>query len=392
MEHLFSYSLSDSDLEDSEIEAVLEAMEIEPSVREENEPVTVRADEAAVVPPARNFRLNAKNLYLTYPQCDEDPAFIIEQCRCYWEDDLVWVVCGREQHMDGNNHLHIAISLKRRVDYRQPDCLDWLAGQHGNYQVLKNKARCLKYCTKEDDFEEFGIDVLQYLEAATTHKSQKSVEVAQGVMNDESLPSLNLRFPGFFLMNLPKIQTYQSWCEVMKSLDSGNLLEFPTVFQAGLSNSEGQILTWIGGNLMGRPTRAFSTRQLFLHGETNLGKTSLLMLLAKFFRIFWTPMDEDFYDGYSDKDYDLIIMDEFKCQKQISWLNGFVQGSPHKLRIKGGQVTKMKNLPVIVTSNYSLAECYIFEQGSVALAALERRFEEVHLTSNIFMLLDRILA
>lgn len=392
-----NFSWSDSDLELDELEAMAEAEEIDgpEPMSEEEESAPLEASEGSqVVPPARNFRLNAKNLFLTYPQCEEHPDFLIEQCRAYWGEDLQWVVCGREQHQDGNDHLHVVIGLKKKVNLRNADCLDFLAGKHGDYRSMGSKKKALEYATKDGDYEEWGIETSVYLEAQRSHKSQQSVKVAEGVMNGDTLASLNGQFPGFFLMNLPKIQTYQSWFETMQSLDSGNLKDFPTIFPLGLSNTEVRILTWIGGNLIGRPHRAFSSKQLFLYGITSLGKTSLLILLAKFFRIFWTPMDEDFYDGYSDKDYDLIVMDEFKAQKKITWLNGFVQGSPHKLRIKGGQIMKRKNLPVIVTSNYRIAGCYYkaAELGSVALAALQRRFEEVELTSNIFSLLDRIDA
>ncbi len=392
---VMDFSWSDSDLEFDELEAMAEAVEIEGMDEEEVEELMDDPMEVEEVErPVRNFRLNAKNLFLTYPQCEEHPEFLIEQCREYWGDDLEWVVCGREQHQDGNDHLHVVIGLKKKVNLRQADCLDFLAGKHGDYRSMGSKKKALEYATKDGDFEEFGIDVANYLEAQRTHKTQQSVEVAQGVMNGDDLATLNGRFPGFFLMNLPRIQTYQSWYEVMQSLDSGNLRDLPVIFPTGLTTTEVQILSWINGNLMGQPIRAFSSKQLFLHGRTSLGKTSLLMLLAKFFRIFWTPMDEDFYDGYSDKDYDLIVMDEFKAQKKITWLNGFVQGSPHKLRIKGGQIMKRKNLPVIVTSNYSIAGCYhkAAELGSVALTALERRFEEVELTTNIFSLLDRLEA
>ena len=383
-------SLSDSELEESEREAILDAMEIENSGNEEDEVMQVLPDASPPGPKAHNFRIAAKKLFLTYPQCEEHPEFVVQQCIDYWGADLDWVVCGRELHMDGNEHLHVAIALKKRVDFKSPDCLDFLVGQHGDYRTMKNKVKCLRYCTKEGDFEEHGIDVEVFLEAHRSHKTVQSVEVAQGVMNGDTLVSLNLRFPGFFLQNLPKIQTYQSWYEVMQSLDSGNMTALPEISPLMLSNTERRIFSWIGGNLIGSPTRAFSKPQLFLHGITSLGKTSLLMLLAKSFRVFWTPMDEDFYDGYSDNDYDLIVMDEFKAQKKITWLNGFVQGSPHKMRIKGGQVTKAKNLPVIVTSNYSLAGCYHHAavDGSVALEALQRRFEEIELTENIFTLLD----
>ncbi len=387
-------SWSDSDLQEDERIALEEAEEVEGKGKEEESSEEMSLEAAPVhevIVERISFRLNAKNLYLTYPQCDEDPSVVISQCLGYWGDDLEWVVCGQELHMDGNYHLHIAISLKKRVDYRSPDCLDWIVGKHGDYRVMKNKSKCLKYVTKEGVFEEHGIDVMAYLEAHKTHKSVQSVEVAQGVMNKETLVSLNVRFPGFFLMNLPKIQTYQSWFEVTQSLDSGSLTELPLINPLGLTVDEMKLHIWIGKNLHGRPDRRFGTKQLYLLGSTGLGKTSLLMTLAKHYRIFWMPMEEDFYDTYQDELYDLIVLDDFKAQKKIQFLNRFVQGSPEPLRIKGGQVMKRKNLPVIVTSNYRLEDCYhnTFDRNPGIIDTVKRRFEVVHLVCNIFTLLDR---
>jgi hypothetical protein len=95
------------------------------------------------------------------------------------------------------------------------------------------------------------------------------------------------------------------------------------------------------------------------------------------------PLGEDFYDSYNDDDYDLITADEFKAHKQITFLNEFVQGGLlMNLRIKGGQIYKKKNLPVIICSNYSIEECYS-KSKYVAIDSLQQRFLEVPLISPI---------
>ena len=36
-------------------------------------------------------------------------------------------------------------------------------------------------------------------------------------------------------------------------------------------------------------------------------------------RVYWWPKDEHWWDGYEDGAYDLIVLDEFKSQKKITY-------------------------------------------------------------------------
>lgn len=90
------------------------------------------------------------------------------------------------------------------------------------------------------------------------------------------------------------------------------------------------------------------------------------------------PLGEDFYDTYDDDAYDLIIADEYKAQKTITFLNDFLQGGmAMNLRIKGGQIMKRKNLPSIFCSNHSISEAY-HKANAISINALKERFTEIY--------------
>ena len=93
-------------------------------------------------------------------------------------------------------------------------------------------------------------------------------------------------------------------------------------------------------------------------------------------------MEEEFYDQYSD-DYDLVVMDEFKGQKKITFLNEFLQGSTMSIRKKGSQGIKQKNLPVIILSNLTLETCYRKANEDGRLDSLRARLEIVEVDSFI---------
>ncbi len=350
-------------------------------------------EDAPAAPVVRTFRLAAKHMYLTYPQCDTTKEDAMQAIKDHFgEDRIDYVIVGHELHEDGGNHLHIALGLKRAVNYKRSDCLDWVVGQHGNYQVTRDRVRVFTYCTKDGDFVEHGVDAMQYIRARKKHKSAKSEVVATGLAEGQTLQSLNSQFPGFFLMNLPKIKTYQSWLEQTQSPISGELSVWSNFNPLGLNPSEMQVMNWMQSNMIGRPTRAFGMEQLYIHGPTGVGKTSFVMNLTTTFRAYWTPMEENFFDAYSDKAFDFIVFDEFRGQKTIQFMNAFVQGAPKTLRIKGGQVMKRKNLPVIILSNFSPAACYrnVAESNPVVMESFVRRFKVVEVTDNLFTLLNRM--
>lgn len=97
-------------------------------------------------------------------------------------------------------------------------------------------------------------------------------------------------------------------------------------------------------------------------------------------------MDVKVYDEYEDKDYDLIVMDEFKAQKSITWMNGFVQGGlPFPLNRRYVGTRKEKNLPVIVLSNYSIRGAYekVNMFNPERLDSLEGRFVQINVNKFI---------
>jgi len=109
------------------------------------------------------YRLNAQQLFLTFPKPPEDTK----------KEDIIsffdatypceWIVVGRELHKDGTPHFHVCCRLLKKMDTTNPREFDWLFNKHGNYQAMKSKSKCIGYCTKDGDFIAEGIDVRPFL-------------------------------------------------------------------------------------------------------------------------------------------------------------------------------------------------------------------------------------
>lgn len=95
----------------------------------------------------KSFRLQAKHLFLTYPQCSLEPTKALEILN-ERVDRISQYVIAREQHKDGTPHLHVYLCLDRKIHIRDPKFFD-LEGHHGNYQSCRSAGAVLKYVTKD---------------------------------------------------------------------------------------------------------------------------------------------------------------------------------------------------------------------------------------------------
>lgn len=317
-----------------------------------------------------NFRLQAKKLFLTYPQCDVDKGdALVKIMELFLDYDVEWIVVAREKHKDGSNHLHCAINLNTKLHTRNPHKLDCIGGKHGNYQVMRNPSKVLAYIIKDGDYVEHGITVEDYLNCIKSKTSTKSCVVATKILQrDWAMEDVLAEYPGFFMMNKRKIEDFYSYVVLMSEEKQ---VDWYGIRSKSQTKVEKRIEKWINKNV--REVREFKQRQLYIYGPPNTGKTSLINLLEKSLHIYYMPV-EDFYDHYEDGIYDMVVLDEFKGQKSITFLNKWLQGGPCPIRKKGSQAVKMHNVPMIILSNYCLDDCYK-HVDPMALESLKARLE-----------------
>jgi hypothetical protein len=322
----------------------------------------------------KRFRMQGKSYTLTYAQCATKKEVAAERIEKQWGTELKGYIVSEELHKDGTPHLHAFIQFKEKKNFCTSDCFDFIAGQHGSYEVTKGIRNWVTYVTKDGKYVAKGVDV----EAIKKKKAPKSDDVAKQLMEGKSLSEINKENPGYVMINKRKLEEYESWIRV-ESAKASKLDWVPPVVE-GLTDTNKQIAQWIASNI--RQPRKFKAPQLFITGKKNLGKTSLIEWLAQYLSVYHIPQTEDFYDLYSD-DYDLVVFDEFKGQKTIQWMNLFLQGSAMNIRKKGSQYMKMKNLPVIILSNYTLGDCYPKANEDGRLETLRARLDEVEVDSFI---------
>jgi hypothetical protein len=331
----------------------------------------------------KEFRLQCKKLYLTFPKENLSKEQMLSNLKeMFSEYEIEWIVVCQEKHKDGDKHLHCIIILKNKVRITAKK-LDTLTGKRGNYQNCKVPHKCLEYIIKDGNYIKYpeSFDVKKFLKARKSKKSPKADVVAKLLIDGKNLKEVNDLLPGFTMMNLAKIRQYISFLDSNKQEKK---LKWNGWKDIVYNTEEKTIMKWFEENILLRKgARNFSSLNLMIIGKTQRGKTTLMRNMEKYIKVYWVPMDEDFYDGYSD-DFDVCVFEEFKSQKRIQFMNRFIDGNCW-LRIKGAQVFRRKPTPVVILSNYYLNECYpkVFDSKPGVIDALERRLEIVKVDSFI---------
>jgi len=323
-------------------------------------------------PKKTQFRRNGRNFILTFPQCDTKKEIAAQRIEHRYQAEMKGYIVCEEQHKDGTPHLHVYLSFHARKNFKNPDCFDFIGGKHGNYKVANSPRGSIAYVTKAGTYLAKGVDV------ESTKKGKTGDKIASMLEQGKSLVEVKDEEKGYFLINKRKIEEYAAFiqCEISKK----SKLDWVPPSLEGLTDANKQIAEWICKNI--RQTRSFKAPQLFITGKPNLGKTSLVEWLKKSLSVYLFPMEEEFYDHYTDTD-DLVVLDEFKGQKKITFLNEFLQGSTMSIRKKGTQGIKQKNIPVIILSNLTLETCYKKANEDGRLDSLRSRLLIVEVTKFI---------
>jgi len=357
------------------------------------------SDVASVAPPDAvgagrrrgEFRVCGKHFFITYPRCPVAADYATSWFLSNYPE-AIGLTVAREEHADGSPHLHVAVSFGTRKDVRNAQYFDFDfdgLSFHPNIQLARDLQSVLRYVTKYGDFTSegchVGVDVAQ--------KVSRLAEIAKAAISGQSLLSLCNDAPGVFLLHKRKIEELVIWHQTQSALAAlqatsllipSRLVSSSLEQISSLNASEREVLSWLGENIILGP-RPFKQRQLYLYGPPNSGKTSLLALLMTVLPTYVMPM-EDFYDLFDESMHKLVIMDEFRAQKTIQFLNQWADGQIMCVRKKGSQAIKSKNLPMVICSNFSIREAYS-KTDDAHLEALLSRFICVRV-EKLFSLID----
>lgn len=341
---------------------------------------------------AAQYRFKAKCVFLTYPQCPLAKEDALRALRAkLGEEDGTHYLIGQEKHQDGNTHLHVYVEREKTIDTLNPRYFD-IEVYHPNIEAPRDRTAVKKYVTKEDKEPLVWPSEWNWEEK----RKGKWAQAAPLLLAGQSAKALLQSMPDFVLGNLKKVQEAVAFVANIKRQEEIPPLEaFLTWVPPGDITStwcDATRTVWnvLRDNLM---NKAFGRKQLYLHGPTGIGKSTFLQHLAACLATYFIPTTEDFYDLWDDELYTLSVMEEFKSQKTIQWLNQWLDGGVLNVKKKGSQALKKNPVPTVVLSNFDIngSDVYPNMQEKVSLMTLRRRFHSVEVDKKTMRQLTSIL-
>ncbi|AFD54475.1 replication-associated protein [Centrosema yellow spot virus] len=110
----------------------------------------------------KRFRLQAKNIFLTYPQCSISKEAALSQLQTLsLPSNKKYIKICRELHEDGQPHLHVLIQLEGKAQITNQRLFDLVsptrsAHFHPNIQGAKSSSDVKSYIDKDGDTLEWG--------------------------------------------------------------------------------------------------------------------------------------------------------------------------------------------------------------------------------------------
>jgi len=230
-------------------------------------------------------------------------------------------VLAREQHQDGNWHLHLVVQLKRSGTLRYltiPHKELELQGKRGNYQPTRNINACFKYCAKDDDFVYWGVHPKDINANQVQHKRNLWSEFANG--NIKLIELIDER---------PELIQHYSRLKV-------NLSAFQT---DKLSRST-------------RPT------VIFIQGEPGVGKTTMALKLSPDHYIVQLASQGIWWmDGYTGQQQLIFDNISSRTHPPMDWTLKVCDAGMAIAQTKGGHVN-ITSPVIIFTSTQSPEEIW----------------------------------
>lgn len=238
------------------------------------------------------YRLQAKNIFLTYPQCDLEKEQVLQFFSNLFEYDFKYAI-GREQHKDGGCHLHVLLALSQKFSTRNERWAD-IAHFHPNIQPCRSLKNVLRYVTKDGDYISTIIESTSgWLAALRANTRADFLEIVRETS------------PRDYILQHDRILSFadKHFSTVKESVANYTMDDFLYV---------PKIMTdWARDNLFSPKNLAERRMTLILVGPSRIGKTSWARSLTPN-HIYWNGMTsfKEWVDNIK-----LLILDD------IDWLH-----------------------------------------------------------------------
>ena len=298
----------------------------------------------------KGFRLNAKQLFLTYPRCLLEKQVVLDALKLKLSSKKIkHIIVARELHEDGTPHLHAYISLEEKTNFKASSCLD-IDGYHGNYQSAGSPESVAIYIKKDDDYLEEGETNWQQAQEARRTHSKILYKSLVDNPTDENLALMTRENP-LLLKDYTKMKlNLQAFRQDLRSLE-----EARAPCQGFIPNRWGKLMpVWNpDGQENGQKKRHF----WIYSSMADKGKTTFLRSLDMQFPCSWYSTNENFQTIHPKSQF--ILLDEFAPGNSVTirQLNQMCDGT-YQYPTKGSSAVRLADPIIVICSNMTPERVY----------------------------------
>lgn len=237
-----------------------------------------------------------------------------------------YIICGKEVGESGTQHIQGYIHYKTNVRFAQ---VKKALGPRAHIEPrMGTLIQAIEYCKKDGDFSERG--------TIRTGKENKWADMTE-LAEQGKLEEIKEEYPQFYFLYKQKIESM-----VKRTFDPIN------------DDLHNHFEWWVGPTGTGKSRTAWD---LF-------GNNRYLKGIHK-----W-------WDGYQYED--VVIIEEAdpkRCEHMAHYFKTWFDHYPFRAEVKCSMLNNIRPTKIIVTSNYTIRECFPNQQD---YEPLERRFKVVH--------------
>lgn len=269
------------------------------------------------------YRLHGKCVFLTYPQCPATREVLA--AKLHERGSVLKAVIGREQHQDGEYHLHAYAKYDKAIDTINPRHFDLTyegKDYHGKYELAKSGLYSIKYCIKEDK-EPLQIGDMDAQQEVAAKENKKKIIGKR--MQEEDLVDIVEEHPEL-MFDLVKLAANVQLYKQLKTRQKPNCGDF-------IPNTWDILIPHDDASVKQRHWWFWSTKP-------NQGKTKFLENIDRTYRASWYNKAELYQNIHADSQF--ILIDEYTVADiKATNLNSMCDGN-YQYPVKGGTATAVK--------------------------------------------------
>nr|AGO02106.1 replication-associated protein [Tomato yellow leaf curl virus - Il] len=224
----------------------------------------------------RLFKINAKNYFLTYPNCSLSKEEALSQLLALnTPTNKKFIRVAHELHEDGSPHLHVLIQFEGKYQCKNQRFFDLSSPSrsahfHPNIQAAKSSTDVKTYVEKDGDFIDFRIFQIDSRSARGGQQSANDAyaEALNSGRKSEALNILKEKAPKDYILQFHNLSSNLD--RIFQEPPAPYISPF---LSSSFNQVPDELEVWVSENVMSSAARPWRPNSIIIEGDSRTGKT-----------------------------------------------------------------------------------------------------------------------